>query len=91
MMYAQGLCRGCADFYKAWAYYYEAAGDYKNADLIFKCGKKEVAQPYDELAIAHQNFLLSVGQQVSYLISLTFSIYCISFIRDLRFLWIRVG
>lgn len=64
-MHAQGLCRGCADMYKAWAYYYEAAGDYKNADLIYKCGKQELAQPYEELEAAHQNFVISVGERVS--------------------------
>lgn len=64
MMHSRGLCSGCADLYRAWAYYHEAAGDYRNADLVFQLGKRECAQPYEELVISHQNMIYAAGQQV---------------------------
>lgn len=66
MMKAKGLCKGCADFYKAYAYYYEAAGDFQGANNVFEEGKKQLAQPYEELEIAHQNLILAAGQHVSF-------------------------
>lgn len=65
MMHAKGLCKGCADLYKAWAYYHEAAGDYRSADLVFQYGIRSFAQPYEELIDAHQNLYIAVGQHVS--------------------------
>ncbi|KAK5646419.1 hypothetical protein RI129_004883 [Pyrocoelia pectoralis] len=64
MMHAKGLCIGCADLYRAWAYYYEAAGDYRGADVIFQLGRSEMAQPQQELIMAHQNMIFAAGQQV---------------------------
>lgn len=64
MMHARGLCRGCADLYRAWAYYHEAAGDFRSADVVFQLGKRELAQPYEELTVAHQNMVFAAGQQV---------------------------
>ncbi|KAF5288973.1 hypothetical protein FQA39_LY03852 [Lamprigera yunnana] len=64
MMHAKGICRGCADLYRAWAYYHEVVGDYRSADVVFQMGKRELAQPYDELIEAHQNMIYAVGQQV---------------------------
>ncbi|KAF5286805.1 hypothetical protein FQR65_LT12426 [Abscondita terminalis] len=64
MVHSRGLCLGCADFYRAWAYYHEAAGDYRNADLIFQLGKRELAQPFQELTMAHQSMIFAAGQQV---------------------------
>ncbi|RZC42274.1 mitotic checkpoint serine/threonine-protein kinase BUB1 beta [Asbolus verrucosus] len=66
MMYAQGLCRGCADMYRAWAYYHEAASDFQNAHKVFECGKRELAQPYEELQNAHQNLIMAAGQHIIY-------------------------
>lgn len=67
MMHAKGLCRGCADLYKAWAYYYEATGDYKGANQAFELGKRAFAQPMEELLSAHQNLIMAAGQQVSFM------------------------
>lgn len=65
MMHAKGLCKGCADLYKAWAYYHEAVGDFHSANLVFECGRKALAQPYEELMDAHQNLFIAIGQHVS--------------------------
>lgn len=65
MMHAKGLCTGCADLYRAWAFYYEVTGDFQNANQIFELGKKELAQPMDELEAAHKNMIYAAGQQVS--------------------------
>ncbi|XP_019868054.2 uncharacterized protein LOC109596895 isoform X2 [Aethina tumida] len=62
MMYANGLCRGCADLYKAWSHYHEAAEDFQGANNILELGKKAMAQPYEELEMAYQNLLMAVGQ-----------------------------
>jgi checkpoint serine/threonine-protein kinase len=64
MMYTQGLCRGCADMYRAWAYYFEAASDFQNAHQVFECGKKQLAQPYEELQNAHENLVIAAGQHM---------------------------
>ncbi|XP_044751997.1 mitotic checkpoint serine/threonine-protein kinase BUB1 beta-like isoform X2 [Coccinella septempunctata] len=66
MMHARGLSVGCADLYKAWAYYHEAAGDYKSANSIFELGKQALAQPYDELEMAHQNLVMAAGKHMLY-------------------------
>lgn len=63
-MYHKGLCRGCADFYKAWAYYHEAAGDFQGANRVFQYGKQEIAQPYEDLCNAHQNLVIAAGNHV---------------------------
>lgn len=65
MMNAKGLCKGCADLYKAWAYYHEAVGDFRSANLVFEYGRKALAQPYEELIDAHQNLYIAAGQHVS--------------------------
>lgn len=65
IMYKRGSCRGCTDFYKAWAYYYEAAGDFQHADRVFQWGKRENAQPFDDLDHAHNNLIFAAGQHVS--------------------------
>lgn len=65
MMRAKGLCRGCADFYKAWAYYYEATGDFQSANNVFEDGKRALAQPYEDLENAHQNLIMAAGQHVN--------------------------
>lgn len=65
MMKAKGMCIGCADFYKAWAYYYEAAGDFQGANNVFEEGKRNLAQPYEELETAHKNLIMAAGQYVS--------------------------
>lgn len=65
MMHARGLSVGCADLYKAWAYYHEVVGDYKSANAIFELGKQALAQPYDELEMAHQNLIMAAGKHVS--------------------------
>ncbi|KAL3282790.1 hypothetical protein HHI36_005955 [Cryptolaemus montrouzieri] len=66
MMQARGLLVGCADLYKAWAYYHEAVGDYKSANTIFELGKQALAQPYEELEIAHQNLVMAAGTHMLY-------------------------
>lgn len=63
-MYARGLCKSCSDFYLAWAYYHEIAGDFKTADTIFEMGKSVVAQPFEQLYLAHHNLLIAAGQHV---------------------------
>lgn len=83
MMYANGLCRGCADLYKAWSHYHEAAEDFQGANNILELGKKAMAQPYEELEMAYQNLLMAVGQYVSLfllllLLSVTISITSIT-------------
>lgn len=65
MMHAKGLCKGCADLYKAWAYYHEAVGDFRSANLVFEYGRRALAQPYEELMDAHQNLYIAAGQHVS--------------------------
>ncbi|CAH0557013.1 unnamed protein product [Brassicogethes aeneus] len=62
MMHAQNLCRGCADLYRAWAYYHEAAQDFQGANNVLELGKRALAQPYEELEAAYQNLLTAVGQ-----------------------------
>lgn len=64
-MRAKGLCRGCADLYRAWAYYYEAAGDFQSASNVFEDGKHALAQPYEDLENAHQNLIMAAGQHVN--------------------------
>ncbi|CAH1967134.1 unnamed protein product [Acanthoscelides obtectus] len=64
MAKSKGLCVGCTDLYKAWAYYYEAVGDFQNANSIFEEGKRNLAQPYDELEIAHNNMIMAAGQHL---------------------------
>ncbi|XP_050309277.1 mitotic checkpoint serine/threonine-protein kinase BUB1 beta-like [Anthonomus grandis grandis] len=64
MMKSRNLCIGCADFYKAWAYYYEAAGDFQKASLVIEEGKKNLAQPYEELEIAHDNLIKAAGEHM---------------------------
>lgn len=63
-MKAKGLCTGCADFYKAWAYYHEAAGDFQAANKVFEEGKNNCAQPFEDLMHAHQNLIMAAGQHV---------------------------
>lgn len=65
MMKAKGLCIGCADFYKAWAYYYEAMGDFTGANNVLEEGLKNLAQPREELENAHKNLIMAAGQHVS--------------------------
>lgn len=65
MLKAKGLCTGCADFYKAWAYYYEAVGDFQGANNVFEEGKRNLAQPIEELENAHKNLIMAAGQHVS--------------------------
>lgn len=65
MMYARRICVGCADLYKAWAYYHEAVGDFKMANTVLEYGLREFAQPNGELLIAKQNVLMAAGQHVS--------------------------
>nr|CAH7764423.1 unnamed protein product [Callosobruchus chinensis] len=64
MAKSKGLCVGCTDMYKAWAYYYEAVGDFQSANNIFEEGKRNLAQPYDELEIAHNNMIMAAGQHL---------------------------
>lgn len=64
MMKSKNLCIGCADFYKAWAYYYEAAGDFQKAYNVFEEGKRNLAQPYDDLEIAYNNLIKAAGEHV---------------------------
>lgn len=64
ILHARGLCRGITDLYRAWAYYHEAAGDYRSADAVFQLGRRELAQPADELDIAHRNLIFAAGVQV---------------------------
>ncbi|KAH1013504.1 hypothetical protein HUJ04_002488 [Dendroctonus ponderosae] len=66
MMKSKNLCTGCAEFYKAWAYYYEAGGDFQKANNIFEEGKRNLAQPYDELELAHKNLITSAGEHMLY-------------------------
>ncbi|KAJ8920747.1 hypothetical protein NQ315_004887, partial [Exocentrus adspersus] len=66
MMRAKGLCRGCADLYRAWAYYYEAVGDFQNANNVFEDGKRALAQPYEDLENAHKNLIMAAGQHLLY-------------------------
>lgn len=65
MMRSKGLCVGCADLYRAWAYYHEAAGDFSNAHNVFELGKNALAQPYEELESAHKNLVIAAGQHVA--------------------------
>uniref|UniRef100_V5GRK0 Mitotic checkpoint serine/threonine-protein kinase n=1 Tax=Anoplophora glabripennis TaxID=217634 RepID=V5GRK0_ANOGL len=65
MMRAKGLCCGCADLYRAWAYYYEAVGDFQSANNVFEDGKRVLAQPYEDLENAHQNLIMAAGQHVN--------------------------
>lgn len=55
-----------ADLYIAWSYYYDAVNDFKKAENIFQKGFSAGAQPYDELAQAHQAFTVSVTQRMLY-------------------------
>ncbi|EFA04692.2 mitotic checkpoint serine/threonine-protein kinase BUB1 beta [Tribolium castaneum] len=66
MMYASELCRGCADMYRAWAYYYEATGDFQNAHIIFEYAKKELAQPFSDILRAHESLVLAAGRHMIY-------------------------
>lgn len=66
MMYAKGICIGCADLYKAWAYYHEAVDDFKSADAVFENGMKQLAQPYDELKMARDNLIVAAGSHMLY-------------------------
>lgn len=63
-MHSKGLCIGCADLYRAWAYYHEAVGDFTSAHHVFELGKNALAQPYDELENAHKNLVIAAGQHV---------------------------
>lgn len=56
-LYTRKICIGCAEFYKAWAYYYEVIGEFQNADAVYQRGVSNFAQPHEELQIARQNLL----------------------------------
>ncbi|CAG9858282.1 unnamed protein product [Phyllotreta striolata] len=64
IMKSKGLCIGCAEFYKAWAYYYEAVGDFQSASKVFEEGKRNCAQPYEELENAYQHLIVAAGKHV---------------------------
>lgn len=54
LLSSQGVGLRCAEFYKSWAYEYETAGDWKQADAIYRKGLDNMAQPAEELKSAHQ-------------------------------------
>ncbi|CAG9771963.1 unnamed protein product [Ceutorhynchus assimilis] len=62
MMKSKNLCTGFADFYKAWAYYYEAAGDFQSAHNVIEEGKANLAQPYNELEDALKHIITAAGE-----------------------------
>lgn len=62
-LHNKGICVFCADLYKAWAYYHEAAGDFKRAEAVFKMGLSVFAQPYGELVAARDNMHLTFVKQ----------------------------
>lgn len=66
MVHAKGICIGCADLYRAWAYYHEAVGDFQSAHKVFEAGKQALAQPYDELDQAHKSLVMAAGQHMLY-------------------------
>jgi checkpoint serine/threonine-protein kinase len=55
-----------ADLYIAWSHYYDAADDFKQTEAIFCKGLDAGAQPYEELAQAHQNFKVSMSIRILY-------------------------
>ncbi|XP_017776519.1 PREDICTED: mitotic checkpoint serine/threonine-protein kinase BUB1-like [Nicrophorus vespilloides] len=64
MLFSKDICKGCADLYKGWAYYYEVNGDFRNANAIFKLGISELAQPVEDLFNAQHSMVFAAGQQV---------------------------
>lgn len=54
LLYSRGFGTNFTDFYRAWAYYYEASGDFKRADHIFQLGFQANAQPPEELKLAYE-------------------------------------
>ncbi len=55
-----------ADLYIAWAHYFDAVDDFQQTEKIYRKGLDARAQPYEELAQAHQNFSVSVSQRIIY-------------------------
>lgn len=54
LLHTQGIGISCADFYRSWAFEYQAVNDWKQADQIFKKGLSKMAQPVQDLEAAHQ-------------------------------------
>lgn len=61
--YAQRICVGCADFYRAWALHHELVGDYRSAHNVFAAARREMAQPYQDIDAAYDAMIVNAGQQ----------------------------
>lgn len=62
MLFAKRICVGCADFYRAWAFHHELAGDYRSAHTVFATARREMAQPYQDIDIAYNAMIVNAGQ-----------------------------
>lgn len=56
----------CADLYIAWAYYYDAINNFKQAEAVYQKGLECRAQPYEELVQAHATFKNSIPNRMLY-------------------------
>lgn len=65
-MYANGIGTVVADLYIAWSYYFDATDNFQQAEAVFRKGLDAKAQPFDELAQAHQAFSISMAQRILY-------------------------
>uniref|UniRef100_A0A336K6A5 CSON015408 protein n=1 Tax=Culicoides sonorensis TaxID=179676 RepID=A0A336K6A5_CULSO len=65
-LFNQGIGTMVADLYIGWAYYYDAADNFKKAEEIYQRGLKVRAQPLEDLEHAHKQFGFSMSQRILY-------------------------
>lgn len=65
-LFNAGIGTMVADFYIAWAYYYDLVDNTRKADEVFRRGISCRAQPLEDLQEAHQHFGFSVAQRLMY-------------------------
>lgn len=65
-LYNQGIGTMVADLYIGWAYYYDAADNFKKTEEIFQKGLRARAQPLEDLENAHVHFGFSMSQRMLY-------------------------
>lgn len=65
-LYNQGIGTMVADLYIGWAYYYDAADNFKKAEEIYQKGLRTRPQPLEDLEHAHKQFGFSMSQRILY-------------------------
>ncbi|CRK99336.1 CLUMA_CG012642, isoform A [Clunio marinus] len=63
-LYQNGIGTLVADLYIAWSYYFDVLNDFKEVNAIFRRGFDAGAQPYQDLAQAHDAFIISISKRI---------------------------